>query len=771
MSRLLKNVKPYWKYMIIIIVLLIGQAYCDLALPQYTSDIIDTGIQNSGISHILPEKITQDEYAYTTMFMTKEEKELFNAAYKLEDDVYVCILEEEELEECDEKLLLPIILVYNMSNMEEQQFRSMIKGVLSASFEHMDMVEKLDEMSLEDIGSIIGLEFAISEIEDEEGIKHKYVDIRPAMAAMIMGGMMPDAMINQSRTAMEATFDSLGTSTMKSMGIAYAKACNIRAGVDIDDIQISYLWISGLKMLGMTLAMGLIAIALGYIAARVGAGMGRDMRNKMFTKVVSFSNTEMDKFSIASLITRSTNDIQQIQIVNIMILRMVLYAPIIGIGGIIKVIETGANMGWVIVLAVLLILGFVMTLMAIAMPKFKIMQQLIDKVNLVSREILTGISVIRAFGRERREEERFDEANVELTKTQLFTNRVMTFMMPGMSMIMYCITLLIVWVSANRIDEGNLQVGQMTAFITYTMMIIMSFLMLTMLSIMLPRAIVAAERVDEVLNTKSSILSKEDANEDMTKDNIKGVVRYENVSFKYPGAEENVLEGIDFTVEPGKTLAIIGSTGCGKSTLINLLPRLYDVTEGRITLDGVDIKNMPLKTLRDVIGYVPQKGILFSGTIDSNLRFGKADASEDDIEKAARIAQAIEFIEDKPDKYESAIAQGGTNVSGGQKQRLSIARAIAKDPKIFIFDDSFSALDMKTDATLRKAIADEISSATIIIVAQRVSTILHADEIIVLEDGKIVGKGTHEELIRNCDEYLQIAKSQLSAKELGLEVM
>ena len=772
MSRLLKNVKPYWKYMIIIIVLLIGQACCDLALPQYTSDIIDTGIQNSGISHILPEKITQDEYAYTTMFMTKEEKELFSAAYKLEDDVYVCILEEEEeLEECDEKLLLPIILVYNMSNMEEQQFRSMIKGVLSASFEHMDMVEKLDEMSLEDIGSIIGLEFAISEIEDEEGIKHKYVDIRPAMAAMIMGGMMPDAMINQSRTAMEATFDSLGTSTMKSMGIAYAKACNIRAGVDIDDIQISYLWISGLKMLCMTLAMGLIAIALGYIAARVGAGMGRDMRNKMFTKVVSFSNTEMDKFSIASLITRSTNDIQQIQIVNIMILRMVLYAPIIGIGGIIKVIETGANMGWVIVLAVLLILGFVMTLMAIAMPKFKIMQQLIDKVNLVSREILTGISVIRAFGRERREEERFDEANVELTKTQLFTNRVMTFMMPGMSMIMYCITLLIVWVSANRIDEGNLQVGQMTAFITYTMMIIMSFLMLTMLSIMLPRAIVAAERVDEVLNTKSSILSKEDANEDMTKDNIKGVVRYENVSFKYPGAEENVLEGIDFTVEPGKTLAIIGSTGCGKSTLINLLPRLYDVTEGRITLDGVDIKNMPLKTLRDVIGYVPQKGILFSGTIDSNLRFGKADASEDDIEKAARIAQAIEFIEDKPDKYESAIAQGGTNVSGGQKQRLSIARAIAKDPKIFIFDDSFSALDMKTDATLRKAIADEISSATIIIVAQRVSTILHADEIIVLEDGKIVGKGTHEELIRNCDEYLQIAKSQLSAKELGLEVM
>ena len=519
-------------------------------------------------------------------------------------------------------------------------------------------------------------------------------------------------------------------------------------------------------MLGMTLLMALTAVFIGYFASKVGAGVGRDLREKIFTRVVSFSNSEMDKFSTASLITRSTNDIQQIQMVTVMMLRMVLYAPIIGIGGIIKVIDTGANMGWIIALAVILILGFVLTLMAIAMPKFKMMQTLVDKVNLVSREILTGLNVIRAFGREKTEEERFDNANKELTKTQLFTNRVMTFMMPGMMLIMYGVTLLIVWVASKNIDAGTLQVGQMTAFITYSMSIIMSFLMLTVMSIMLPRAGVAAERIDEVLRTESSVMEQ-----DITKsiENKKGVISFNHVSFKYPGADEDVLVDIDFTAEPGKTLAIIGSTGCGKSTLVNLIPRFYDSTKGSITIDGVNIKELPLKELRDMIGFVPQKGVLFSGTIASNLRFGNKAATDEEIKDAADIAQAVGFIEEKPDKYDSAIAQGGTNVSGGQKQRLSIARAIAKQPKIFVFDDSFSALDMKTDAALRKALGERISDATVIIVAQRVSTILHAEQIIVLDEGRIVGKGTHEELLKECDEYLQIAKSQLSAKELGIE--
>ena len=564
---------------------------------------------------------------------------------------------------------------------------------------------------------------------------------------------------------MEKTIESIGSTQMKSMGIAFAVNCDTNAGIDVHNVQIKYLWAAGAKMIGMTMLMGAAAILLGYMASRVGAGVGRDLREKTFKQVVSFSNAEMDKFSTASLITRSTNDIQQIQMVISMMLRMILYAPVLGIGGIIKVINTGANMGWIIVLAVIIILGFVMVLMSLALPKFKLMQKLVDKVNLVSREILTGLSVIRAFGREKTEEERFDKANRELTKTQLFTNRVMTFMMPGMMLIMYCVTLLIVWVASKNIDGGTLQVGQMTAFITYSMMIIMAFLMLTAMSIMLPRAGVAAERIDEVIKTKSSVLEKEN-----TKyiEKPKGILKFSHVNFRYPGANGDVLEDIDFVAEPGKTVAIIGSTGCGKSTLVNLIPRFYDVTGGEISLDGEDIRDLSLKQLRELVGFVPQKGVLFSGTIDSNLRFGNEDATEEEIEQAAQIAQAASFIEEKPEKYQSAIAQGGTNVSGGQKQRLAIARAIAKHPKIFVFDDSFSALDMKTDAALRKALDDKIKDATVIIVAQRVSTILHADQILVLDEGKIVGKGTHEELLKNCEEYLQIAKSQLSAKELGI---
>lgn len=766
MGKLLKNVRPYWKQVLIIIALLIVQAFCDLSLPQYTSDMIDTGIQNSGIEHILPEKITKEEYTYSTMFMTEEEQKQFEGAYKLEGDVYVLTIDDEKkLDELDDKLIVPIVMTYNMSNMEESSFKKMVAQTLAENPETEQAAAKVDSMTIEDIEKMLNIQLSTKEAEDENGVMKTYVDIRPMMAGFIANGSMDSELMSSSRQTMEKTIESIGSTQMKSMGIAFAVNCDTNAGIDVHNVQIKYLWAAGAKMIGMTMLMGAAAILLGYMASRVGAGVGRDLREKTFKQVVSFSNAEMDKFSTASLITRSTNDIQQIQMVTSMMLRMILYAPVLGIGGIIKVINTGANMGWIIVLAVIIILGFVMVLMSLALPKFKLMQKLVDKVNLVSREILTGLSVIRAFGREKTEEERFDKANRELTKTQLFTNRVMTFMMPGMMLIMYCVTLLIVWVASKNIDGGTLQVGQMTAFITYSMMIIMAFLMLTAMSIMLPRAGVAAERIDEVIKTRSSVLEKEN-----TKyiEKPKGILKFSHVNFRYPGANGDVLEDIDFVAEPGKTVAIIGSTGCGKSTLVNLIPRFYDVTGGEISLDGEDIRDLSLKQLREVVGFVPQKGVLFSGTIDSNLRFGNEDATEEEIEQAAQIAQAASFIEEKPEKYQSAIAQGGTNVSGGQKQRLAIARAIAKHPKIFVFDDSFSALDMKTDAALRKALDDKIKDATVIIVAQRVSTILHADQILVLEEGKIVGKGTHEELLKNCEEYLQIAKSQLSAKELGI---
>ena len=534
----------------------------------------------------------------------------------------------------------------------------------------------------------------------------------------------------------------------------------------MDKIQKTYLVYAGLKMVGMALLMGVVTVLVGFFASKVAAGIGMTLRENVFKKVVGFSNAEMDRFSTASLITRSTNDIQQIQMVSVMLLRMVAYAPILGIGGVLKVVQTGAGMGWIIVLAIIVIIGYVLLLMSSAMPKFKLMQKLVDRINLVSREILTGLSVIRAFGREDTEEERFDAANKDLTKTTLFTNRVMTFMMPGMMMIMNVLTVGIVWFGAKKIDAGSMQVGAMTAFITYAMMIVMSFLMLTMMSIMLPRAAVAAERIDEVIQTESSIV---DIDEPETLTTHNGRIAFEHVCFRYPGATEDVLHDIDFVAEPGKTTAIIGSTGCGKSTLVNLIPRLYDVTDGKITLDGKDIRRIAMSDLREEIGYVPQKGILFSGTIASNLRFGKGDATEEEIERAADIAQATEFIDVKEDRYDSAIAQGGSNVSGGQKQRLAIARAIAKNPKICIFDDSFSALDLKTDAALRGALSENVTDSTIIIVAQRISTILHAEQILVLDEGRIVGKGTHEELLEHCEVYRQIAESQLSASELGME--
>ena len=765
MSKIAKNMLPYWKSVIIILALLVVQAMCDLALPSYTSDIIDVGIQNSGVEHVVPEKITEEELQMAQFIMTDDEADVWKSLYKEKDGYYeLKDLSEDRLNQADEELTVPLIMNYQMSAMEVDAFKKSIAAQMG-----MDAAQ-LADMSVEQIGQMMHMELEsfMQEKEDDDGNTKtvECVDVRGVFSALLQSGAMTKDQIFSMRDDMEDTIDAMGSSLVKSMGVAYAVSADKAAGVDINQVQKDYLWMSGLKMVGMALLMGVVTVLVGFFASRVGAGVGRDLRDKVFKRVVRFSNAEMDRFSTASLITRSTNDIQQIQMVSTMLLRIVAYAPILGIGGVLKVIKTGAGMGWVIALAIIVILGYVMVLVSAAMPKFKLMQKLVDNINLVSREILTGLSVIRAFGREKKEEERFDDANRSLTKTTLFTNRIMTFMMPGMMLIMNVLTISIVWVGAHRIDSGDMQVGAMTAFVTYAMMIVMSFLMLTMLSIMLPRAAVAAERIDEVIVTESSIHDA-DQTEAVTERN--GVIRFDHVNFRYPGAEEDVLHDIDFIAEPGKTTAIIGSTGCGKSTLVNLIPRLYDVTGGKITLDGKDIRNIKMSDLREEIGFVPQKGVLFSGTIASNLRFGKEEATDEEIAKAAKIAQATEFIETKDDRYDSAIAQGGSNVSGGQKQRLAIARAIAKDPKIFVFDDSFSALDLKTDAALRKALGENVKDSTVIIVAQRISTILHAEQILVLDDGEVVGKGTHEELLKTCEVYQEIAKSQMSARELGLE--
>lgn len=765
MKSIFKNMLPYWKTIVIVIALLFVQAWCDLSLPAYTSDIIDVGIQNNGVEHVVPESLTEDEFKMAQFIMTEDECKTWESLYTLKDGFYeLSETSEKKLDEVDEQMVLPLIMNYQMSAMEEDTFKGLIAKQMGKD------ESELADLTVEQIGQMLGTDLKSfqQEKEDDDGNKYEAtcVDVRPIFATMLENKMMDKDTILSMRDSMEDTIDTMGSSLVKAMGVAYAVSCDKAAGLDVDHIQKSYLLSAGLKMVGMAFLMGIVTVLVGLFASRVGAGIGMTLRGKVFKQVVGFSNAEMDKFSTASLITRSTNDIQQIQMVSVMLLRMIAYAPILGIGGVLKVMQTGAGMGWIIVLAIVVILGYIMVLMSVTMPKFKLMQKLVDNVNLVSREILTGLSVIRAFGREKKEEERFDDANKDLTKTMLFTNRVMTFMMPGMMMIMNVLTVGIVWVGAHKIDAGTMQVGAMTAFITYAMMIVMSFLMLTMMSIMLPRAAVAADRIDEVIHTQSSIRDDENPQNLAVHD---GVVRFDHVNFKYPGAEEDVLHDIDFVAEPGKTTAIIGSTGCGKSTLVNLIPRLYDVSEGSITLDGQDIRKIRMSDLREEIGFVPQKGVLFSGTIASNLRFGRDDATDEEIRLAAEIAQASEFIDAKDDKYDSAIAQGGSNVSGGQKQRLSIARAIAKNPKIFIFDDSFSALDLKTDAALRKALSDNVKDCTVIIVAQRISTILHADQILVLDDGRIVGKGTHEELIKSCEVYQQIAKSQLSAKELGLE--
>lgn len=721
--QIIKNLKPYWKSVLIIVLLLIVQAYCDLALPDYTSKLIDTGIQNYGIDHCSPLQIPEKAYTVIKGFMDEDDVMVWEKYYEQSDDGIYRMTDDgkNHIDEIDQACMEPMMMYYYPYTMVDSDEDNQLKQMLAASGMTLD-------------------------------------ELPPEMWSQ-MGTQMKQ-MIDSMR-------DSMGDDMMMSSAITCTRTCYDSMDYNYKDIQMSYLKRVGVEMILMTLLMVASAILTGLVAARVAAGVGCDLRESIFKRVISFSDAEINRFSTASLITRSTNDVQQIQMVTVMLLRMVLYAPVLAVGGIIKVVESGASMGWVIVVAVAGILVVLGVLMAIALPKFKIMQDLVDRVNLVSREILTGIPVIRAFGREKFEEERFDKANKDLTKTSLFVNRVMTFMMPVLMFIMYAVTILIEWVAAHRIDSGELQVGSMTAFITYTMMIIMSFLMIGMLSVMLPRAGVAADRIKEVIDTESTICDKPDCKK---LEAVKGVVRYEHVSFAYPGADEDVLTDLDFEARPGETTAIIGSTGCGKSSLVQLMPRFYDVTGGKITIDGTDIRDVSIESLRENIGYVPQKGVLFSGTIASNIRFGAEDASDEQMKKAAAIAQATDFIEEKDKQYDSSISQGGTNVSGGQKQRLAIARAVARNAKIYIFDDSFSALDFKTDVAVRKALREDMTDSTVFIVAQRVSTILHADQILVLDEGKIVGKGTHKELMENCPVYEQIARSQLSEKEIAASI-
>lgn len=715
MGKLIKYLTDH-KLAVLVILLLLGvQAFCDLSLPSYTSDIVDVGIQQSGIEGAAAEKYTAQTYEALKLFMSEDEITYMDECYEMDGELYVRKkLSSKELDKLNDTLLTAAGMVYSVETSGQYSVSQLVDGYRA--------------------------------------------------------GLVTKKALSDVAGQVEAAMGDMASSMKSQMAVELVKSEYTLLGYDLNAIQRNYLLITGAKMLAMTLLMVAAAIGVGFIGAKTAAAIGRDLREKLFTKVIGFSNADINKFSTASLITRSTNDVQQVQQVSVMMLRIVLYAPIIGIGGIIKVMGTDTGMGWIIGVAVGAVLSLVLVLMVVAMPKFKRMQSLVDRVNLVSREILTGTMVIRAFSREKHEEERFDKANRELMSTQLFTNRVMSMMMPAMMLIMNAITVLIVWMGAKGIDIGRMQVGDMMAFITYTMQIVMAFLMITMISVMLPRAGVAADRIEEVLNTRETITDKADTeNTDRKLTDCKGIVEFKNVSFRFDGGSENAISGLSFKAEPGKTTAIIGSTGCGKSTVVNLLDRFYDVTEGSITLDGVDIRDMSQKELRSHIGLVPQKGVLFSGTIESNIKYGGDFVTDEDMKEAAAIAQATEFIDSRKDGYAESIAQGGTNVSGGQKQRLSIARAIAVKPKVYVFDDSFSALDFKTDAALRKALSKRTKEASVIIVAQRISTIMNADQIILLNEGRTVGKGTHRELLKNCPEYLEIAKSQLSEAELAGE--
>lgn len=718
MGKLFGYLLEHKKKVAVVLLLIIVQVSCDLSLPQYTSDIVDIGIQQGGIKDAAAEYLSTDTADNLKLFMDSEDEAVFDANYTLadgegtdEDTVYVYTGDKKDREALCDVLVRPMAALYMSGQQEGYDPDSLKQAVDAGIITEDELREKMDE----------GL-------------------------AQYAGGN-----------------DSYSESLLSQASAEFVKSEYEKLGVDTAQIQMKYLWKTGFEMILLTLIMVASAIAISYFASKTGAQIGRDTRKKIFTKVMSFGSGEMDRFSTASLITRSTNDIQQIQMTCVMLLRMVLMAPVMGIGACVKVAATKTGMGWLTVCAVVAVCILMITIFVFTMPKFRIMQKLVDKVNLVSREIVSGVPVIRAFSREKYEENRFSKASEDLMRTQLFTQRAMSVMMPVMMIIMNGVSLLIVWFGAKGADLGNLQVGDLIAFITYTMQVVMSFMMLTMAAVIVPRAGVAADRIAEVMNTEASV--KECENPQVI-DNPEGTVRFENVSFRYPEAEDDVISDISFTAEPGKTTAIIGSTGCGKSTLINLIPRFYDVTGGRITVDGTDVRDMSISQLRSLIGYVPQKGVLFSGDIRSNIKFASEDITDEEMIKAAGIAQASEFIDENEAGYDREIAQGGSNVSGGQKQRLSIARAIAKNPKIYIFDDSFSALDYKTDAQLRRQLKEVTGDSTVIIVAQRIATILHADRIIVLDEGKVAGIGTHSQLLDTCDAYREIAESQLSEEEL-----
>ena len=731
MGKLFKFLKPYAAAVAAIICILVVQAYCDLSLPTYTSDIVNVGIQQGGIDEALPDTISKKDLNHLLLLVPSDRQKIVKNAYT------------ESVEKYDYNGTVMELKASVKEDKKKVDRLSEILGkpmLMAAGFDSgSEMTQKIEEQMRTQMSGIPNVD---------------KMDIYDMLE--FMGAEGRNALIGQ----MDQQMDSMQDSIIAQAAAGYIKDAYTHIGIDTDQIETTYILHTGAKMLALAFLGMAASILVGLLASRVGAGVGRRLRENVFRKVVGFSNAEFDKFSTASLITRSTNDIQQIQLLLVMILRMVLYAPIMAIGGIWKVFHTNVDMSWIIGLAVAVIIVIVGFLFLVVMPKFKLIQNQVDKLNLVSREILTGLSVIRAFGTQKYEEERFDDANKALTKTNLFVNRAMTFMMPLMMFVMNSIAVLIVWVGGHSINDGAMQVGDMMAFIQYTMQIIMAFLMICMISVMLPRAAVSAGRVDEVLTSETMI--HDPKNPSHIPEEGKGKIVFDHVSFRYPGAEEDVLHDISFTAEPGKTTAFIGSTGCGKSTLVNLIPRFYDVTDGKITIDGKDIRNVSQHELREKLGYVPQKAVLFSGDIASNILYGNPDGSEAEMTEAATIAQATEFIEQKKKKYKSTISQGGSNVSGGQKQRLSIAR----HPDVYIFDDSFSALDYKTDATLRAKLKEKTSESTVMIVAQRISTILHADQIIVLDDGQIVGKGTHKELLKNCEAYYQIASSQLSENEL-----
>ena len=761
MKNLFKYAASYWKAMIAIVLILVVQAYCDLSLPAYTSDIVNVGIQQGGIEDDVPRQIATEEMEKLLLFVSEDDQQTVmdaytedNTSYKKEAYVLKDSVAEEEntMENLKDILQIPMMMTSGIESgsdttkqMEDKLKEQMSQGMAQSMPQGADrtMPEGMPQGESQAESQAVSLD----DMSMFDLLKMLPAEQRATMVEKIEEQMseMPDTILDQA-------------------SVSFCRSAYKDLGMDMDQTQIHYLLKTGGQMAALALLGMVASIMVAFLASRVGASAGRDLRSGVFHKVVGFSNNEFNHFSTASLITRSTNDIQQIQMLIVMLLRMVLYAPILAIGGVLQVMKTNVSMSWIIGLAVIIIAFVVLLLFLVVMPKFKVLQNLVDKLNLVTREILTGLPVIRAFSTEKHEEERFDDANRTLTKTNLFVNRAMTFMMPVMMFVMNGVSVLIVWTGAHGISDGQMQVGDMMAFIQYTMQIIMGFLMLCMISIMLPRAAVAADRVEEVL--KSETMIHDPKQEKHFPEDGKGVLTFDHVSFRYPGADEDVLEDITFTAKPGETTAIIGSTGSGKSTLVNLIPRFYDVTSGDITLDGVDIREVKQHELREKLGYVPQKGVLFSGDIASNIMFGNSHGSDDEMIEAAEIAQATEFIDTKPEKYKSPISQGGSNVSGGQKQRLSIARAIAKHPQVFIFDDSFSALDYKTDVTLRRALAEKTSGSTVLIVAQRISTILHAEQIIVLDEGKVAGKGTHAELLKNCPVYREIAESQLSRKEL-----